>query len=342
MKHAFAIFSFFLLLIAGCTDEPQPDDQTGNGGNSGTENLVPQEVTLHDAFAEEFSDEASEYFDFSYRTNRDDFRYYPGVRSFSEKNVDILMLRIDPSDQAGSERGCNIYSKDYTFYGTYSARVHVPDIREVQPDVAAIAGFSVYNEDPSYGYGEISFEWRLADPRIIYMRTLTGVEPEQNKVKKTVNLADGTVYDASCSSETVQKNGTSVINFERDLSGTQNGPETFSPLTGFDATDRFYIYGFDWYPDRIIWWVQFSKIDRKIILWEYEGSDIFPGSPSPSGIPVIPSRCRLNFWHSKISPAEGLPGSVEAPLYPYELEVDWISYEPFEDLNNAWREEHFK
>lgn len=344
MRHSLISLSMVLLLAAaGCSEQSvgldRPDAGNGGSENGDQEAPRPQAVTLHEEFTEDFSEEVSGPFDFIYRTTREDFRFFSGVPSYTERNTDILMLRIDPADQAGADRGAVVLSRDYTFYGTYSARIRVPDIRKAQPDVAAIVDFSVNYEDPSFGYNEISIEWRIADPTILYLRTVTGVPPVQNKLVKTVNLADGTVYEAIYSSKTVQKNGTSVVNFTGDLAGTQNGPADFSPLTGFDASSRFYIYGFDWYPDRITWWVQYSDIDNKIVLWDYEAADLFPDSPSSTGIPVIPSRYRLNFWHSKISPAEGNPASVEAPLYPYELEVDRVSYEPFDDLNNAWLEE---
>lgn len=337
MKH-FLSSLFLLLITAGCSDRTenlgQPDSENG-----GTLDPVPQIVTLHTAFTEDFREDDSEPFDFIYRATREDFRFFSGVPSYTERNTDILMLRIDPADQAGAERGAVVRSRDYTFYGTYSARIRIPDIRKAQPNVAALVDFSVNYEDPAFGYNEISIQWRIANPKILYLYTRTGVAPVQNKLVKTVNLADGTIYDAMYSSETLQQNGTSVITDKGDLTGTQNGPEGFSPLTGFDASSRFYIYGFDWYPDRIRWWIQYSEMDKKIILWEYEGTPLFTDSTSPTGIPVIPSRCTLDFWHSKINPAEGNSASVEAPRYPYELEVDWVSYEPFDDLNNAWLEE---
>ena len=338
MKHFFTVFPFFLLLAAGCTG---PEAEGGAGSGDGSTDLVPPEVTLHQAFTENFEEEVPEYFSFNYRTSREDFRYYSGVPSYTERNTDILMLRIDPADPAGSERGSVVLSDLHTFYGTYSARIRVPDIRRAQPNAAAIVGFSVQDEDPSFGRSEIAFQWRIANPEILYMRTVTGVSPEQNTLTKIIDLAGGIVCDASYCSETVQKNGTSVISSEGGLSGAQNGPGTFAPIEGFDASARFYVYGFDWYPDRITWWIRTSDSDEKTVLWDYEGASLFPGRPSETGIPVIPSRCRLDFWHSKISPVEGNPASVEAPLYPYELEVDMASYEPYEDLIKAWQEKHF-
>jgi len=36
----------------------------------------------------------------------------------------------------------------------------------------------------------------------------------------------------------------------------------------------------------------------------------------------------LNFWHTNSWPVETNPNSIEKPLHPYELEIDWMSYDP--------------
>jgi hypothetical protein len=48
---------------------------------------------------------------------------------------------------------------------------------------------------------------------------------------------------------------------------------------------------------------------------------------------MVQSKYRLNFWHTNNWPVETNPNSVEAPLYPYELEIDWMAYKPFDELN---------
>ena len=34
----------------------------------------------------------------------------------------------------------------------------------------------------------------------------------------------------------------------------------------------------------------------------------------------------MNFWHTNNWPVEGNVNSIEKPLHPYELEVDWMKY----------------
>ena len=57
--------------------------------------------------------------------------------------------------------------------------------------------------------------------------------------------------------------------------------------------------------------------------------ELFPEHPSKDGIPCLKTKYRLNFWHTNNWPVETNPASTEKPLYPYELETDWMSYTPF-------------
>ena len=100
---------------------------------------------FHGAFKEDFSEGSSEYFDFNYRPSGEDFRYFSGFPSLSEEGTSVMLYRMDPADPAGAGRGPEIISKDYTFYGSYSARIKIPDPREIQPNVGAVVGYFTYN-----------------------------------------------------------------------------------------------------------------------------------------------------------------------------------------------------
>ena len=291
------------------------------------------EPEFHGPFIENFTESASEFFNYNIRPRGYDFRYYSGVRSFSEAGTDIMMYRIDPSDPAGAGKGPEIITKDYTFYGTYAARIRVPDVKDVQPNVGAVVGYFTYNVDPKYGQSEIDIEWLIANPSIIYVGTWTGVRPAHNRVGRTINLADGTIYETIYRSEMNKPDGTKEVPFSGNLTGKQCMPKKITPIENFDASERFYVYGWDWYPDRLTWWIINPDTNEKIVLWDYEGKVLFPGQPSETGIPNVQTRYRLNFWHTNNWPVETNPDSIEPPLYPYELEIDWMSYTPFDELN---------
>lgn len=297
LKKTIILTGVSLLLLAGCEGTADPDS------SGKIPSPRPTEVTLHDKFTENFSEPESDIFNCRYRTSRDDFRYFPGVPSLSERNTDIMMLCIDPADAAGEARGAEILSKDYTFYGSYSARIRVPDIRKVQPHTGVVAGFSAHNVDNGYGMGQIYFEWLIADPSTVYVGTRTGSETKPDESGIAVRMTE--------------------------------------KMKGFDASSGFHTYGFDWRPDSITWWILNPENDGKTVLWKFEGGKVSSGNLSGNGIPVIPGRYRMNYWHSKLRFPESIPAAVEAPGYPYELEIDQMSYEPHDDLIENWKKKNF-
>ena len=321
MKNRILFVAAALFLVAGSAIAQPPHRARHQGPK------------FHGPFIENFTRSASEFFNYNIRPDRYDFRYYSGVPSFTEAGTDIMMYRIDPEDPAGAGRGPEIITKDWTFYGTYAARIRVPKVKDVQPNVGAVVGYFTYNVDREYGQSEIDIEWLIADPQIIYLGTWTGKRPAHNRIGRTINLADGTIYETSYRAEITKGDGTKEVPVSGNLTGRQCMPKKITPIEGFDASERFYVYGWDWYPDRLTWWIINPDTNEKIILWDYEGKVLFPDQPATTGIPNVQTKYRLNFWHTNNWPVETNPESVEVPFYPYELEIDWMSYTPFDELN---------
>lgn len=296
------------------------------------------QATFHGSFIENFSKPSSEFFNFNFRRSGYDYRYYSGMPSLTEKSADIMMYRLDPNDPAGAGRGPEIISKEFTHFGTYAARIRVPDVTKVQPNLGAVVGYFTYQVDGVEGQSEIDWEWLIADPEIIYIGTWTGLRPQHNRVGRTINLAKGIIYNTSYKSESREGADRQSTN-KGQLTGVSNQPETIMPLKNYNASARFYTYGFDWYPDRLTWWIINPDTNEKIVLWDYTNpTTIFPGQPATIGVPVNPTHYRLNYWHTNNWPVQTNPNSIEPPRYSYELEIDWMSYTPFVDLNNAYQE----
>lgn len=266
----------------------------------------------HISFVENFSDASSAYFRYGSTGNKSPFKYSLGIPSPTETGTNILSFKIDPSENAGPGKGPEIISTKFTHFGTYATRLRVPDVKDIQPNVGAVVGYFTYHEDSLEGLSEIDFEWLLADPTVIYVGTWTGPPGELKRVGRIINLAEGIIYNTS-----YRENHTGI---REPLTGLQDQPETIPALKGFDASKAFYTYGFDWYPERIRWWMIHPDSGEKIILWDYQGTK--------RGIPQHASKYRMNFWHTKDWSVETNPLSLEPPLHPYELEVDWMSYEP--------------
>lgn len=273
---------------------------------------IAQKGSLHKSFFEGFSDTASKYFRYGSTGNKVAFKWNLGAHSPSESKTKILSFKIDPNDSAGPGRGPEIISKKFTHYGTYAARLKVPSVKYVQPNAGAVVGYFTYHMDSLWGLSEIDFEWLVADPEIIYIGTWTGEEGKLKRIGRTINLAKGIIYN------TVYKE--SHHGQPNKLTGFQNKPETIPAIEGYDASSKFYTYGFDWYPNRLRWWMLHPATGQKIVLWDYQGSRI--------GIPQNPTRYRMNFWHTNEWSVETNTKSIEKPQHPYELEVDWMSYDP--------------
>ena len=271
-----------------------------------------QKHSSYGSFLESFNDSTFKYFRYGSTGNKADFKWKSGVNSLIEQGTKVLSLKIDPEDSAGAGRGPEIISNDFTHFGTYSARLKVPNVKDIQPNAGAVVGYFTYNVDSIPGLSEIDFEWLIADPTIIYIGTWTGHNGELKRIGRTINMAKGIIYN------TVYKENHNGIS--TPLTGSQNQPETIPAIEGYDASSKFYTYGFDWYPNRLRWWMIHPNTGEKIVLWDYQGSQ--------TGIPQNHTHYRMNFWYTNKWSVETNPNSTERPLHPYELEVDWMSYDP--------------
>ncbi|WP_057939598.1 glycoside hydrolase family 16 protein [Algoriphagus resistens] len=274
-------------------------------------NLIPTKSgQKHRSFREDFSRAKSRYFHYGSTGTTADFKYKMGANSLSEPDTEILSFNLNPEEQAGPGKGPEIISKHFTHFGTYSTRLKIPDATKKQPNIGAVAGYFTYHEDPLEGLSEIDFEWLLADPRIIYVGTWTGEPGKLQRIGRIINLAEGKIL------ETITK-----IGFDGNptpLTGLQNIPESIPVIEGYNASDQFHTYGFDWESDRIRWWMIHPESPDTLVLWDYQGSQV--------GIPQHASKYRMNFWHTEDWAVEGKPSAVEKPEFPFELEVDWMEY----------------
>lgn len=331
------------ILIAGCTEDitppppappppplPPVEDVPGDDVPGEVDPEIPfKDVILYPEFKEDFS-ETSSFLRFSAKANGgEDFRYFSGHPSLSATNTKVMMMCIDPADGEGWGKGPQVITKDYTFYGSYSARIRVPDIRKAQKNIGAAAGLYVHDVDETYGHSGIDFELRIADPTKVYLAAWTGKEGELNRISRTIDLAKGSIIDCSYGTGATEKG---------KLTDAQNKPSTISAISKFDASEQFYIYGFDWNSESIVWWIKLNDTSEKIILWEYEGKELFAGSYAPAGIPILPAHYATSFWHSSSRLASGMNSAKEAPKYPFEMEIDWMAYEPFQEVIDAWLE----
>jgi beta-glucanase (GH16 family) len=276
-------------------------------------NSDTSQVDYHGEFFEDFSSSKPEYFSYGSTGKKSGWKWKSGKTSSETADSKVLSFKIHPKEEAGAGKGPEIISRKFTHFGSYSTRLKVPDPRETQPNVGAVVGYFTYHEDDEKGLSEIDFEWLLADPEIIYVGTWTGESGKLKRVGRTINLAKGIIYTTEYRedhSKTREK-----------LTGlSDNYPEKIEAIEGFDASSQFHTYGFDWYPDRIRWWMLHPTTADTVVLWDYKGE---------RGIPQHPSKYRMNFWHTDNWSVETNPKSLEKPNRRFELEVDWMGYRPY-------------
>lgn len=298
--------------------------------------LIPALVWAQDpdtrfmgAFKEDFDGSKPQYF-----SGGSAPRLFFGVPSLTEKGTTVMLERIQPTDPAGAGKGPEISSSKRTHFGTYSARLRVPDVKKAQPNVGAVVGYFTYRFTQGFGLSEIDFEWLIADPTLIYIGTWTSAPNNVGnlqRVGRTINLAKGQILYTNYRS---YHDGNKNHNFASDDDAALS-PRTIPAISGYDASKQFYVYGFDWFPDRLTWWIEHPDTGEKIILWDYKGT-----TPNFSGIPQPPTTYLMNFWHTNNWSVDTNPRSTEAPKYPYCLEVDWMKYEPYDEINIKWREDN--
>ena len=76
-------------------------------------------------------------------------------------------------------------------------------------------------------------------------------------------------------------------------------------ISGFKASSKFYIYGLDWTEEAFSIWIKNGVNADKVVVADLS-----------ENLPSTPLRPILRFYTP----------SGKLPLYPYELEVNWISY----------------
>lgn len=293
MKRILSIVAVLAMFTVSCTPPvDKPDDETVTPGpvvKPGPEPEKPKEhkytdVALHSAFTQTFDSKDYSVFTPNIKEDTPDLRYYPAFPSWNEKGTSLLMLRMDPKDPSGMNQAIAINSNEHCFYGSYSVRMRLPNIKAVQPNIGVNVIFTLNELDDKNGYSTIELMQKMADPATLILSSTKGTERNTEKVK--------------------------------------------DPVSSFKPCEAYYTYGFDWHADKIIWWIKGSA-DRQVILEQTEC------------VPCFPSVLKYIIYHSKNNPAEANPNAIQAPYYPYEFEIDAISYEPFQEEIDAWHKENF-
>lgn len=85
---------------------------------------------------------------------------------------------------------------------------------------------------------------------------------------------------------------------------------------GFDASEAFHVYGFDWQPDSITWYV-----DGQAVYTVHDG-------PGVDKIPVTPSKLMANAWAGR--GVDAWLNAFDDSDLPIQAEYKWMKFTPSE------------
>ena len=147
-----------------------------------------------------------------------------------------------------------------------------------------------------YGYGryEVSMKAIKNDGVVSSFFTYTG--PSDNNPWDEIDI------------EILGKDTTKVqFNYFTDSRGNHE----YMHDLGFDASEDFHTYAFEWYEDKIIWYVDGIEVHR-----------------ADENIPVTESKIMMNAWCGK--GVDGWLNAFDDSKLPLTAEYEWIRFTPFE------------
>ena len=147
-----------------------------------------------------------------------------------------------------------------------------------------------------YGYGryEVSMKAIKNDGVVSSFFTYTG--PSDNNPWDEIDV------------EILGKDTTKVqFNYFTDSRGNHE----YMHDLGFDASEDFHTYAFEWYEDKIVWYVDGVEVHR-----------------ATENIPVTESKIMMNAWCGK--GVDGWLNAFDDSSVPLTAEYEWIRFTPFE------------
>ena len=112
-------------------------------------------INIINTFFEDFSRQHLKNFKANEGAKGADFLWRSGVRLPTERKTKILLSKINPEGEPGAGPGPEISSKYFTHFGTYAARLKIPDVKKIQPDVGAVVGYFTYHMDSVQGLSQM-------------------------------------------------------------------------------------------------------------------------------------------------------------------------------------------
>ena len=217
--------------------------------------------------------------------------------------------RLGPRDRVGPSRWpVELRSEETVHFGSYRARLR---FASCAPNEEVVSAFFVYANDGEDRDGngivdnpEIDVEVLCGEPHLLWMTVWTDYQRRDGHVScrkqtRVVDMRDGTTRDTL---------GGSLCSSKLEAAGRVEAIR----IPDFPG-DRFYEIGFDWFPDRIEYFLVLDG--SRVPLWLLD---------DPSKIPDAPVQMRLQLWHASSHWDRG--GAADYPARDARLRVDWARY----------------
>ena len=147
-----------------------------------------------------------------------------------------------------------------------------------------------------YGYGRYEVSMKAIKNNGVVSSFFTYTGPSDNNPWDEIDV------------EILGKDTTKVqFNYFTDSQGNHE----YMHDLGFDAAEDFHTYAFEWYEDKIIWYVDGVEVHR-----------------ATENIPVTESKIMMNAWCGK--GVDGWLNAFDDTSVPLTAEYQWIKYTPFE------------
>ncbi len=296
----------------------KPQDRVLTGLLAGLLLILLVGVTVTQAlgttFTENWAASTSPYFSFHSGKNK----VTSNVTDADASDGKVLKMTLAARPRPGAGNGPEIQSRDTYQYGTYSTRLKAANC-SAQPKAGVVTGFFTYfnNGTDTTGDGlpdnsEIDFEWLCAEPQVVYITMWTdyrGSDDAHKKVFREIDLSTGTIRK-TCYDE--------VWGVCQPLSGAESQPTSIQAIPGYNSGTAYYEYGFDWMPNRVVWWMIRPDTGQKMILWDYQGP--------AARITTVPAYYMTNVWHTNNWAPDAVPDAIQKPLIAINAFVDWTKF----------------
>ena len=231
-----------------------------------------------------------------------------------------LILAANPGPGPGN--GPEVETVEAYRYGTFTSRLKTANC-SAQPRAGVVTGYFVYFNDGGDTNGdglpdntEIDFEWLCAEPGTIYLTMWTDYrdsDTAHKRVARKIDLQSGEIA-YTCYFESFDPADC------QPLSGPEAQPVSISPMPGYDSSQAYYEYGFEWTNRRVTWWIVDPESGERLILWDYQGLS--------RRIPQQSAYFMTNLWHTENWAPDGQPDAIQSPQAPVSAFVDWARFEP--------------